>query len=163
MKTPRNPAMTGTSRREFVAQAAAASATLAGAPLVRLAADSSAPASHGFRFHFVPCIHLRRDLRSPEGFANPLRAVGKLSPAPDFILTGGDMCHNLRGQTLEQSVGITDLFLGICQEHCSVPVHHCLGHQWIGPRMGTPEGFGVFDCGADGTMGFRYESHGWAA
>jgi predicted phosphodiesterase len=37
------------------------------------------------------------------------------------------------------------------------------GHQWNGPRMGTPEGFGVFDCQADGTFNFRYESHGWKA
>jgi predicted phosphodiesterase len=37
------------------------------------------------------------------------------------------------------------------------------GHQWNGPRMGTPEGFGVFDCRADGTFDFRYESHGWKA
>jgi 3',5'-cyclic-AMP phosphodiesterase len=272
MKTPRNPAMAGTNRREFIATAAVASATLAAAPFVRLAADSSAPASHGFRFVFLPCIHLRRDLRSPEGFANALRAVSRLSPAPDFILTGGDMCHNMRDQTLEQSVEITEMFLRICREHCSVPVHHCLGnhdlaawnqvadaaqdprygknlivqkfgikdryysfdhkgwhlivldylrvsapgqftaeidpdqlewlredlarhkkrpalivthapvisvvellghsficsgsvsgHQWTGPRMGTPEGFGVFDCEADGTLGFRYESHGWTA
>jgi hypothetical protein len=29
--------------------------------------------------------------------------------------------------------------------------------------MDTPEGFGVFDCGVDGRLGFRYESHGWVA
>ena len=37
------------------------------------------------------------------------------------------------------------------------------GHQWNGPRMGTPEGFGVFDCRTDGTFDFHCQSHGWKA
>jgi hypothetical protein len=37
------------------------------------------------------------------------------------------------------------------------------GHPWNGPRLGTPEGFGVFDCRADGTFDFHYQSHGWKA
>lgn len=37
------------------------------------------------------------------------------------------------------------------------------GHQWNGPRMGTPEGVGVFDCRPDGSYDFRYQSHGWQA
>jgi len=311
-------------RRTFITSAGAASAVISLAPLtasVSQAAERSSPS--GFRFVFMPCIHLRRDLRSPEGFANALQSVRKLSPAPDFILTGGDMCHNMRDQTLAQSEEITDLFLKIFKENCTLPVHHCLGnhdlaawnkvaeaatdsrygknlivrkfgmkdryysfdhsgwhfvsldylrvtepgkfnaeidpeqmawlredlarnksrptiivthapvvsavelfsdrakrtaealavpfgrvisnapelvetakqsnvrafvsghlhlveqleflgqtficsgsasgHQWNGPRMGTPEGFGVFDCRADGTFDFRYESHGWKA
>lgn len=309
-------------RRRFISEVAVASATATLAPLL---AGNSLPAAEAqprnFRFVFLPCIHLRRDLRSPEGFASALQAVRKLSPAPDFLLTGGDMCHNLRDQTMEQSVEITDLFLKLFKDNCSLPVHHCLGnhdlaawnkvseaandprygknltvqkfgmkdryysfdhagwhfavldylrvsepgkftaeidpdqlawlrddltnnktrptivlthapvvsavelfsdrakrtdealavpfgrvisnapalvetakggnvrafisghlhlverlellgqtficsgsvsgHQWTGPRMGTPEGFGVFDCQADGTFTFRYEPHGW--
>jgi hypothetical protein len=37
------------------------------------------------------------------------------------------------------------------------------GHQWTGPRFGCPEGFGVFDCKADGTFDFAYQPHGWKA
>ncbi len=85
--------------------------------------------SRTFRFVFMPCIHLRRDLRSPEGFASSLQLVRKLSPKPDFILTGGDMCHNMRDQTLQQSVEIVDMFQGIYKENCSLPVHHCLGNH----------------------------------
>jgi len=77
----------------------------------------------------MPCIHLRRDLRSPEGFAAALQGVGKLSLAPDFILTGGDMLHNMRDQTLEQSKEITDLFLRILKTNCRLPVHYCLGNH----------------------------------
>jgi 3',5'-cyclic AMP phosphodiesterase CpdA len=308
------------SRRGFIASLAAASAALATAP--RVVAAAEAP-SRGFRFVFMPCIHLRRDLRSPEGFANALKAVRELSPAPDFLLTGGDMCHNMRDQSLDQSEEITDLFAKLFRDNCALPVHHCLGnhdlaawnkvaeaasdprygknltvrkfgmkdryysfdhsgwhfvsldylrvsepgkftaeidpeqmtwlrddlarnksrptiivthapvvsavelfsdrakrtedalavpfgrvisnapelvetgkhgnvrafisghlhlverlellgqtficsgsasgHQWNGPRMGTPEGFGVFDCRADGTFDFHYQSHGWKA
>jgi 3',5'-cyclic AMP phosphodiesterase CpdA len=311
-------------RRHFITRTAAATAAAAFYPLSSVslrAAESNQP--RGFRFVFMPCIHLRRDLRSPEGFANALGAVRKLSPAPDFILTGGDACHNLRDQTLDQSVEITDLFLDLYKKHCALPTYHCLGnhdlaawnkgaeaandprygknltlakfgmrnrhysfnhagwhfvvldylrvtrpgqftaeidpdqmewlrqdlashrerpaiivshapfisavelfsdrarrtdealavpfgrvisnapavmetvkagnvrafisghlhlverlellghsficsgsvsgHQWNGPRMGTPEGFGIFDCNVDGTFEFRYESHGWKA
>jgi hypothetical protein len=35
------------------------------------------------------------------------------------------------------------------------------GHQWGGPRLGTPEGFGVLDCRPDGTLDYRYQPHGW--
>lgn len=37
------------------------------------------------------------------------------------------------------------------------------GHQWGGPRLGTPEGFGVFDCHTNGALTFRYMSHDWKA
>lgn len=310
-------------RRRFILSGAVALATVALSPLGGRGARAAEKRSRGFRLVFMPCIHLRRDLHSPAGFAAALRAVRKLSPAPDFILTGGDMCHNLRDQSLEESAEVADLFLNIYKENCSLPVHHCLGnhdlaawnkvaeaaddprygkqlvvqkfgiknryysfdhggwhfavldylrvikpgefaaeidadqlawlredlakhraqpaivvthapvvsavelftdrakrtdealavpfgrvisnapavvevakagnvrafisghlhlverlellghtficsgsasgHQWTGPRMGTPEGFGVFDCHADGTFGFRYESYGWKA
>jgi len=99
------------SRRSFMSRAALASAAAALRPLTGLESRAAESAARGFRFVFMPCIHLRRDLRSPEGFASALRAVRGLSPAPDFILTGGDMCHNMRDQTLDQSEEITDLFL----------------------------------------------------
>jgi 3',5'-cyclic AMP phosphodiesterase CpdA len=313
----------GLSRRRFLTATAAGTASAALLPLLGSSSRAQEVSPRGFRFVFMPCIHLRRDLRSPEGFANALQAVSKLSPAPDFILTGGDMCQNMRDQTLEQSEEITELFLKIYRENCTLPVHHCLGNhdlaawnkvaesandsrygknltlrkfgmkdryysfdhagwhfvaldymrvtepgrftaeidgeqmqwlgedlvrnkarpaivvthapvvsavelfsdrakrteealavpfgrvisnapdlvetakggnvrafisghlhlverlellgqtficsgsasgqQWNGPRMGTPEGFGVFDCRADGTFDFRYQSHGWKA
>lgn len=37
------------------------------------------------------------------------------------------------------------------------------GHQWTGPRLGFPEGFGVFDCEPDGTFRFAYQDYGWKA
>lgn len=323
MTTTREKSGNTITRRAFVTRFAVGSAAIALSPLSGRVVRAAENQSRGFRFVFMPCIHLRRDLRSPEGFASALQAVRKLSPPPDFILTGGDMCHNMRDQTLEQSEEINDRFLSIYKENCTLPIHHCLGnhdlaawnkvaeaandprygknltlqkfgmkdpyysfnhagwhfvvldylrisepgkftaeidaeqlkwladdlarnktrpsitvthapvvsavelfsdrakrteealavpfgrvisnapelveaakqgnvrafisghlhlverlellgqtficsgsasgHQWNGPRMGTPEGFGVFDCQADGTFGFRYEPHGWKA
>lgn len=129
MKTVQGKPESSLTRRRFISSAAAASAAVALSPLAAssLRAAENQPAK--FRFVFMPCIHLRRDLRSPEGFAAALQAVRKLSPAPDFILTGGDMCHNMRDQTIEQSVEVTDLFLKIFKENCTLPVHHCIGNH----------------------------------
>jgi 3',5'-cyclic-AMP phosphodiesterase len=117
------------SRRRFLAITSAATASAAFLPLTGTRSRAQETSTGGFRFAFMPCVHLRRDLRSPEGFASALHAVRKISPAPDFILTGGDMCHNMRDQTLEQSVEITDLFLKTYQDNCSWPAHHCLGNH----------------------------------
>lgn len=114
-------------RRRFLSSAAMASAAAALLPSGGLRAAGSQ--RDGFRFVFMPCVHLRRELRSPEGFAAALQAVRKLEPAPDFILTGGDMCHNMRDQTIAQSVEITDMFVKIFDENCKLPVHSCLGNH----------------------------------
>lgn len=117
------------SRREFIRNAATASAAMALAPFLRSSALAAQDRPRKFRFVFMPCIHLRRDLSSPEGFAAALQAVRKLSPAPGFILTGGDMCHNLRDQSLDASTEIADMFVKIYKSNCSLPVQHCLGNH----------------------------------
>jgi Icc protein len=37
------------------------------------------------------------------------------------------------------------------------------GSYWKGPNHGCPEGFGVVDLGADGSVNFDYRSYGWKA
>jgi 3',5'-cyclic AMP phosphodiesterase CpdA len=37
------------------------------------------------------------------------------------------------------------------------------GNYWRGPRYGCPEGFGVVDLGADGSVAFDYRTFGWKA
>lgn len=120
MKTPH-------SRRSFLGTLAAATA-LAHLPSITRARAAPEGAG-GFRFAFLPCVHLRRDRRSPDGLRNALRAVAALDPAPEFILTGGDMCHNLRDQSLAESAEMLDLFAGIVGENFARPVHHCLGNH----------------------------------
>ncbi len=121
-------------RRDFVAGAALGAAGMALLPARADAVTASgraetAQGARSLRFVFMPCVHLRRELRSPEGFAAALQAARQLRPAPEFVLTGGDMCHNMRDQTMAQSVEITDLFLKIFDENCKLPAHHCLGNH----------------------------------
>ena len=116
-------------RRTFLTRLGGTSGAAVALPFLVGSARAQPAAQRGFRFAFLPCIHLRRDLRSPEGFAHALRTVRQLTPAPEFLLTGGDMCHNLRDQTIAQSVEVTDLFLELCREHCALPAHHCVGNH----------------------------------
>jgi Icc protein len=37
------------------------------------------------------------------------------------------------------------------------------GNYWKGPMYGCPEGFGVVDLGADGSVAFDYRGYGWKA
>jgi len=121
--------MRSITRRRFISEAALGSAAMALLPSAAGALTTTASPAGGFRFVFMPCVHLRRELRSPEGFAAALQAVRKLDPAPQFILTGGDMCHNMRDQTLQQSSEITELFLKTYADNCRLPAHHCLGNH----------------------------------
>jgi 3',5'-cyclic AMP phosphodiesterase CpdA len=115
-----------TSRRTFLS-AAAGSAALASLP-VSTAAQSPKPAAP-FRFAFLPCIHFRFDLGSPEGLGKALEAVGGLDPAPDFLLTGGDICHNLRDESLESSARRADAFTALWGSKTNKPTYHCFGNH----------------------------------
>jgi len=47
-----------------------------------------------------------------------------------------------------------------------VPVYNSgavCGNYWKGPMFDCPEGFGVVDLGADGSVKFDYRSYGWKA
>jgi predicted phosphodiesterase len=37
------------------------------------------------------------------------------------------------------------------------------GSYWKGPLYGCPEGFGIVDLGADGSVTFDYHPYGWKA
>ena len=37
------------------------------------------------------------------------------------------------------------------------------GNYWKGPMLGCPEGYGVVDVGADGSVKFDYRAYGWKA
>jgi 3',5'-cyclic AMP phosphodiesterase CpdA len=132
MKSARHRSPNRIGRRRFLAgaavtMAATATGTLAPFATTRVRAAENAP--RRFRFAFLPCIHLRREFGSSEGFATALQSVGRLSPAPDFILTGGDMCQNLRDQSLQDSSAMIDLFLEVLRKNSQLPVRYCLGNH----------------------------------
>jgi len=134
-------------RRRFLQTGAtlALGATLLPITSARAARNTSAAAG-GFRFVFMPCIHLREDLRSPEGLAAALKKVAALDAKPQFILTGGDVCHNLRDLTVDQAEARADLLLKVLKEHASFPMRHCLGNHdlagWSKPELASDPRYG---------------------
>jgi Icc protein len=86
-------------------------------------------AQRGFRFVFLPCIHFRLDLNAPKGLQACLAAIDRLNPKPDFLLTGGDICHNLRDESLTGSRERIARFQEIWSASTRIPTHHCLGNH----------------------------------
>jgi hypothetical protein len=118
-----------------------------------LRAQQAPVAGANFRFVFMPDFHLRRDLRSAEGMAKALDAAMKLRPKPAFVVTGGDLCQNLRDQTLEQCTEMADLFVKLWKQHVDVPTYHGLGNH---DPAGWGRGLESFPNGKDHPQfGFR--------
>jgi Icc protein len=126
-------------RRQFMGVVAAASAvgTLTG----RSSAQTTLPAKAGFRFAHFTDIHVFAERRAPEGFTAALKHVHSPEQAAQMIVTGGDLVFD----SSETSLGVArdrwDLFLRIMKEHCTLPVHHCLGNHdvwgWCHSKCGS--------------------------
>lgn len=152
-------------RRAFIASAAGAA--LAGSLSAR-AADEVKRSPGAFRFAFLPCIHFRPDLNSPEGLAKALEAVEALDPAVDFILTGGDLCHNLRDETLESSSKRADAFVEIWKSKTGKETFHCLGNHdlaaWNDKSAATDPRYGKGLLRSKLAMKspfYGFDRHGW--
>jgi len=99
-----------------------------------LFAQNAAPPTSratSFRFAFLTDLHLLQDgaLRSVEGIAACLAAVGKLDPRPEFILCGGDLVHSTRDLTLTAAESALDFFLQIWNDHTDLPTHWTFGNH----------------------------------
>ena len=141
-------------RRTFVGACGALAVT----SVVSLRAAAEQPTGGGdreagFRFLFMSDFHLRREFNSSEGMAKALTAAMQLDPKPAFIVTGGDLCQNLRDQTLEQCQEMADLFVKTWKQHVDVPTYHALGNH---DPAGWGKGFESFPGGADHPLfGFK--------
>ncbi len=117
---------------------ARSSSPVAGAPPATLAAAqevgrTSGAEGGGFRFVFMPDIHLRRDEGGAEGFARALQVANELDPRPEFILTGGDLVHDLHKLGKAEAQNMIDLFKQIWADNTDLPGHHMLGnHDFAG-------------------------------
>lgn len=114
------------SRRDFLCGIGGA---VLAAGATRLETPAAAQNSPAFRFVFMPDIHLRQEYNSPQGMAASLDAVGKLTPKPAFIVTGGDQCHDLRSENLEGATARADLFVKIWKQRTKLPAYHLLGNH----------------------------------
>ena len=85
--------------------------------------------------------------------AKALAAAMKLDPKPASIVTGGDLCQNLRDQTLEQCQEMADLFMKLWKQHVDVPAYHALGNH---DPAGWGKGLSGFSGGKDHPLfGFK--------
>jgi 3',5'-cyclic AMP phosphodiesterase CpdA len=156
-KNPRHESHQSASltRREFVGACGALAAASA-LPIRATAQQPPANAtqqSGGFRFLFMPDFHLRREFDSAAGMAKALDAAMALDPKPAFIVTGGDLCQNLRDQTLDQCEEMADLFVKLWAEHVNVPTYHALGNH---DPAGWGKGLESFPGGTEHPLfGFR--------
>lgn len=95
-----------------------------------------------FRFVYFPDTHLRDEFGSAEGLAAALQAVERLQPRPAFILTGGDLCHDLRALDLAPAQRRANLFVEIWRANTSLPSYHMLGNH-------DPAGWGAGEVPED--------------
>jgi hypothetical protein len=118
------------SRRGFLRGAGGIAVAAGGVSL--LSADSllgQEAAAGGLRFVHMTDIHLMMQRNSAAGLAACLEAVGKLNPKPDFIVTGGDQCDNLRAVDIAAGTARIELFKQIWKDHTNLPTYHCLGNH----------------------------------
>lgn len=116
-------------RRSFIEGCGAlgAAATVGLSPAAR--AEQPAATGIGFRFVFLPDIHLMKARRGPEGMAAALKAATALTPRPAFLVTGGDLIDSLRDKDLAESTELADMFLRIWKENTDLPAYHMLGNH----------------------------------
>ncbi len=133
-KSDRSEETPGASRRAFLGGCGAAALGLAMAPKA-VASRLRAQPGQAFRFVFMPDQHFRNEHAAPEGLAKSLESLQTLDPAPEFIVTGGDLIQNCRDLTIEQGVQMADRFLSIWNGHTDLPTYHCIGnHDPLGWR-----------------------------
>ncbi|RUL82541.1 metallophosphoesterase family protein [Tautonia sociabilis] len=118
-----------TTRRSFLVGAAGLACLAATAAAEPTPRHDAAAGGAGFRFAFLPDIHLMRERRGPVGMAACLAAVEKLDRKPAFIVTGGDLIDSLRFKDVREANELADLFVQIWNTHTKLPAYHCLGNH----------------------------------
>jgi Icc protein len=115
----------------------------------------------------IVCTHIPVASNLPMGLSF-LRQAGALHrPAPkSLVCTNGEAVlddvpgHNIRAVLAGHLHFHEHIDLKNVQIINSGAV---CGNYWKGPMYGCPEGFGVVDLGADGSVKFDYRTYGWKA
>jgi len=136
--------MVSISRRDLLRGLGAALGALFAGRAVSTTASVQETSNPGtFRFVHLTDIHVQPELKAAEGMAACLRHVAQLDPAPDFILTGGDLVMDALEQDVQRTTLLFDLFTRVLRDNTNLPVHHCIGNHDVfgwGKKHGvTPE------------------------
>lgn len=89
------------------------------------------PKSGGVRFVHLTDSHVQPERRAGEGWIACLKSLQKLSPSPQFILTGGDHVFDTCNQTPQRSRLVWDLYSKIWKDETNLPGHAVLGNHDI--------------------------------
>ncbi|MCE0521751.1 MAG: metallophosphoesterase [Methylacidiphilales bacterium] len=115
----------------------------------------------------IVCTHIPIASNLPLGLLLAHGMNGNHKPASkSLVCTNGDAVledlprHNIRAVLaghlhFQEEIDRNGVRLINCGAVC--------GSYWKGPNFGCPEGFGVVDLGADGSVAFDYRSYGWKA
>ena len=91
--------------------------------------DNSTPA---FRFVHLTDMHVQPELGAVEGFKQCIEAVNRLSPKPDFVITGGDLIMDALAVD-EPRMNLQWTLFDECMKGLELPVHHTIGnHDVVG-------------------------------
>lgn len=92
---------------------------------------SSVSSGGAFRFVHLTDLHIRPEHNAAEGVVACLKAVNKLGPKPDFILTGGDLVMDVCESDFERATLLFDVLVKTFRDYASIPVRHCIGNHDI--------------------------------
>lgn len=110
---------------------------LAGAGLLSTGLGCGKPNAAGednFRFVHLTDIHVQPEANAEQGFLKAIQAVNSLDPAPDFVITGGDLVFDAMDVSFERADMLFKLYER-CVAELDCPVHHVIGnHDILGWR-----------------------------
>jgi 3',5'-cyclic AMP phosphodiesterase CpdA len=92
-----------------------------------------------FRFVHMTDMHVQPELDGEKGLRAAIKAVNRLDPRPDLVITGGDLVMDALGQPYERADRLFNMFDECCGE-LKMPVHNCIGnHDVFGwyPKSGV--------------------------
>lgn len=118
-----------------------------------------------FQFVFMTDIHLTRDDRAPEGFAQAIDSVNALHP--DFVITGGDLVMDVLGQGYNRADSLYNLYLSAIRR-VKAPVYNTMGnhemfgtHKESGVKPDHPEYGEKMFAKRIGKRYYAFEHKGW--
>ncbi len=113
-------------RRDFFRSAAGAGLLAAGLNIDRL----QGAAEHKFRFAHLTDLHLKPEDGAEQGVLKAVAAVNALDPAPDFVITGGDLVFDVLEVDFERADMLFKLYRK-CIGQLDCPVYHGIGNHDI--------------------------------
>jgi Icc protein len=103
-----------------------------GLPLITASAFAAdAPNQPVLRFAHLTDMHVDSRRHAAQGFAAALQHLAKVSPAPDFIITGGDHVFDSFASSRAGADKQWDLYAATLRENTKLPIHPVMGNHDI--------------------------------